>query len=110
MSENELLLKVAGRITDLTGLPPEVLKEIQSIKKARKGYYNNKIVYVIREDLSGMANVDEILVALYRRFQVVIKRAKLLNILHYMAKKKFLTRLTGAGTQGVYSITANLKR
>lgn len=100
MSDHELLLKVGRRIKDFTGLPPEVIKEIN---RRQKGDFNTKVITIIQEDFGGMANIDEIIVNLYRRFQIIVKRSVLSARLYKMTKNGWIFRVVGAGKQGIYS-------
>jgi hypothetical protein len=68
---------------DLTGLPPELLKEL-SIGKDDP--LDAQIIAVF-QSLGGTADLDQLLIGLYRKFQVIQKRRFLQNKLWRMVRK-----------------------
>ncbi|MFN7902089.1 MAG: hypothetical protein ACK5O1_04560 [Holosporales bacterium] len=93
------LNKVGKRLVGkLDGLPQELLDELQI---AKTDELEDQILQVLREDYEGVANIDEILVALYKRFDTIQKRAFLSNKLYRMAKATLLKAVEKK--KGVYS-------
>ncbi len=68
---------------DLSGLPDELLKEL-SVSQADA--LDHQITEVFQA-LGGSADLDQILIGLYRKFQVVQKRRFLQNKLWRMVRK-----------------------
>ncbi len=68
---------------DLSGLPDELLKELSV---AQADVLERQIVEVFQA-LGGSADLDQILIGLYRKFQVVQKRRFLQNKLWQMVRK-----------------------
>ncbi len=96
----DTLNKVGKRLTgNLEGLPQELLDELQITKTDE---LEDQILQVLREDYEGIANIDEILVALYKRHKTIQKRAFLSNKLYRMAKSTLLK--TVEKKKGVYSV------
>lgn len=94
-----LLNKVGKRLSGkLDDLPEELLRELQITKTDE---LEDKILQAIREDYEGIANIDEILVALYKRHGVIQKRAFLSNKLYRMAKSGLVKPVEKK--KGVYS-------
>src|ERR1700742_2218625 len=81
-----------GDVSDLTDLPPELLAELSI---AQVDTLEGQILTVMRE-LGGAADLDRILIALYRRFQVVQKRRFLQNKLWRMVRKGEVLKPEGA--------------
>jgi hypothetical protein len=70
------------RLGDLADLPEELLKQLQAAKTSE---LEQDIISVVRDDYDGVANVDEILVGLYRRTDKIHQRQYLANKLYRMA-------------------------
>ena len=63
--------KLGKRLGDVSDLPEELKEELQSIKISE---LDEQILSIIQEDLGGIANLDEILVGMYRKYGKVQKR------------------------------------
>lgn len=96
---SDKLSKVGRRIGKLTDLPEELKQQLQITKGDQ---VEDQILTVMQEELDGIANIDEILVCLYRRFQVIFKRQLLANKLYRMAKLNWLYPVPGK--KGIYSL------
>lgn len=73
--EDDLLKSVGRRIGDTSDLP-DVLKQI--LKSAGLDELEEKIVSTMRGRYDGVANIDEIIVGLYRDFGYVSEDRKIL--------------------------------
>jgi hypothetical protein len=82
-------------VTDLSGLPDELLKEL-SVSQA--DVLERQIVDVF-QTLGGSADLDQVLIGLYRKFQVVQKRRFLQNKLWRMVRKGEMQKPKGARGQ-----------
>lgn len=82
-------------VTDLSGLPDELLKEL-SVSQA--DLLERQIVDVLQA-LGGSADLDQVLIGLYRKFQVVQKRRFLQNKLWRMVRKGQMHKPQGARGQ-----------
>lgn len=96
------------RLTDLTtaiphplekisDLPPSLIAELSSVKVDE---LEDQVVTVVNA-FGGTANIDEILVGLYRKFKVEQTRKFMLNKLYRMMKADLLYSLPGR--KGLYS-------
>jgi hypothetical protein len=85
-------------ISDLSDLPPELLSELSI---AQVDVLERQVLTVLQE-LGGAADLDRILIALYRRFQVVQKRRFLQNKLWRMVRKGQVLKPEGA--RGVFRL------
>lgn len=74
-----------GRRIDVSDLPEELRSQLQF---ARVSELESAIIDVIRDTYDGIANVDEILVGLFRKTGVVHQRQYLANKLYRMASSK----------------------
>ncbi|MBK6802824.1 MAG: hypothetical protein IPG83_15460 [Novosphingobium sp.] len=83
-----------GRLEDL----PEALRN--QLQLAKVADLDQAIVDLIRDDLEGVANLDEILVGLYRRRGEVLERHFLSNKLYRMNKAGLIRSVSGK--KGVY--------
>jgi len=91
-------------ITDLSDLPPELLAELSI---AQVDVLERQVLTVLRE-LGGAADLDRILIALYRRFQTVQKRRFLQNKLWRMVRKGQVEKSDGA--RGVFRLEPKKQR
>ena len=67
---NEVNLKnVGSRIGDTSDLPEELVKQLNI---AKLGDLESKVVSVLKDRFGGVANVDEIMVGLYREFKHLV--------------------------------------
>lgn len=87
-------------LTDLSGLPEELLKEL-SISNAD---VLERQIFAVLEALGGSGDLDQILVGLYRKFQVVQKRRFLQNKLWRMVRKNQIQKPSGA--RGIFRVDA----
>jgi hypothetical protein len=71
------------RFGDIDDLPDELKSQLQATKV---GDVEQLIVEMLRDDFDGMANLDEILVGLYRRKREVFARQFISNKLYRMNK------------------------
>lgn len=85
------------RIGNLDDLPEALRSQLQLAKVAD---LDRAIVDLIRDDLDGVANLDEILVGLYRRRGEVLERHFVSNKLYRMNKLGLIRSVTGK--KGVY--------
>lgn len=87
MIDDITLQKVGKRLGNLADLPDELKNQLQATKIDQ---LERQILEVLLE-FEGVANIDEILVGLYRSFKVLQDRAFLSNKLYRMAKAGHLT-------------------
>jgi hypothetical protein len=85
-------------LTDLSGLPEELLKEL-SFSDA--DMLERQVITVL-EALGGSGDLDQILIGLYRKFQVVQKRRFLQNKLWRMVRKGQVQKPGGA--RGIFRL------
>lgn len=71
------------RFGDLDDLPDELKAQLQAIKV---GDVEQVIIDMLKDDFGGIANLDEILVGLYRRKHQVFDRQFISNKLYRMNK------------------------
>lgn len=89
------------RVGNLDELPEELRSQLQV---GKLGELEREIVAVIRDVYQGVANVDEILVGLYRRSGVVHERQPLANRLYRMGQAGHL--ISVPRKKGVYRTKA----
>jgi len=87
---------IGFRIGDTSDLPAELLSELKVGTDELEGHILDCLGY-----LGGAATADELLVAMYRRHDVMQTRALLLGKLYRMAKHDILVR---GDKRGVYEI------
>lgn len=85
------------RVGNLDELPESLRAQLQV---GKIGELEREIVALIREDFGGVANVDEILVGLFRRTGRVHERQPLANRLYRMGQAGHLTSVPRK--KGVY--------
>lgn len=85
--EQERLKNVGKRIGDLQDLPDELKSQLQLSKLDE---LEEQILSVIKNRYDGIANIDEILVGLFRDHKVVQKRAFVAGRLYRMGKDKIV--------------------
>jgi hypothetical protein len=78
---DELPADLGRRFGDISDLPDELKNQLQA---ARVGELEQEIISVLDEMYSGVANVDEILVGLYRRQEKIHARQYIANKLYRM--------------------------
>jgi hypothetical protein len=77
----DLPADLGRRFGDISDLPDELKSQLQA---ARVGELEQEIIAVLDELYSGVANVDEILVGLYRRQDKIHPRQYIANKLYRM--------------------------
>jgi len=92
------LAPLSSRLGDLSDLPPELLEELSAPRGDDLEY---QIVDVVQA-YGGTADLDQILVGLFRKFEVVQKRRYLQNKIWRMSQKEMLWSIKGK--KGVYTI------
>lgn len=95
---DERLKMVGRRLGDLSDLPEALRKQIQATKLDE---LEEQIIGVLDSLFDGIANVDEIIVGLYRKYGYVTEdRRQLANKLYRMQKSELVFSV--AGRKGVY--------
>jgi hypothetical protein len=98
---DDILNSVGRRLGDLSDLPEALRKQI---KAAKLDEMEEKIVKTLRDRFGGIANVDELMVGLYRDHQYITEdRRVLANKLYRMQKAGLLESLPKR--KGVYKLT-----
>lgn len=92
------LKPLPARIGDLSDLPPELVAELSTPKTDEL----ESQITIVLQAYGGMADLDQILVGLYRKFQVIQKRRFLQNKVWRMCQKEILWSIRGK--KGVYTI------
>lgn len=88
--------KVGKRLGNISELPEELRNQLQATKTDE---LERQILSVINK-LEGIANIDEILVGLYRDFKSIQQRSFLTNKLYRMTKSGLI--ISVSGKKGVY--------
>ncbi len=83
----EELDAVGSRIGDTSDLPPELKSQLAS---SQMDDMEEKILHTLKERYDGVANLDEIIVGLYRDFGYVTKDRRSLNGKLYRMRKRGL--------------------
>jgi hypothetical protein len=97
---DDILKTVGRRLGDLSDLPDALRKQIAA---ARLDDLEEKIVKTIRERYGGIANIDEIMVGLYRDHQYVTEdRRQLANKLYRMQRERIVESVPKR--KGVYKL------
>ncbi len=91
------LKPLPSRLGDLSDLPPELLAELSA---PRADELESQIM-VILQAYGGTADLDQILVGLFRKFKIVQKRRFLQNKVWRMCQKDMLWSIRGR--KGVYT-------
>lgn len=81
--KEELLKQVGKRIGDTSDLPEELRSQVAGSKLDE---IEQKIVSTLRDRYDGIANVNELMVGLFRDHQVIEDRKVLVNKLYRMNK------------------------
>lgn len=90
--------RLSLRPEDVNDLPDELIKEL-SISNTDKTEF---LLMEIVEDIGGIASLDQILVALYRRTGEILKRTGLTSRLYRMAQKRLIFNVPNK--KGIYSL------
>ncbi len=101
---DEEFKKLGRRLGDLGDLPEELRSQLQATKKDE---LENQIIQVLDELYQGMANIDEILVGLYRKYEVNQKRQFIANKLYRMTQDELIYSVKGK--KGVYTSQKKLE-
>jgi len=86
------------RIGEISDLPPELVEQLSG---AKVDDGENEVISIIRDDLNGVALIDEILVGIYRRTGEVKQRGPLNQKLYRMVRKGLIH--TVPNKKGMYS-------
>lgn len=97
--ENELPANIGRRMGDLSDLPEELRKQLQIAKVSE---LEQAIISIVEDMYGGVANVDEILVGLYRETNEIHQRQNLANKLYRMTAAKQLVSVPRK--KGVYRV------
>ena len=81
--EESLPENFGRRVGNLDDLPESLRSQLQV---GKIGELERQIIEVIRDELDGVANVDEILVGLFRQFGSIHERQPLANRLYRMGQ------------------------
>lgn len=92
--------KVGKRLSDLSELPEKLRKQLHATKIASKTNNLQRQILDVLSDLDGVANIDEILVGLYKKSNVIQQRPFLSNKLYRMVKSGHIIPVKGR--KGVY--------
>jgi len=85
--------------TELEGLPPELLKQLSPPSKSKDRY--DLILSIIKEN-GGVADINTILIAIYKKTKTVCKRNTLISSAYRMINKGLLRNVPGL--EGTYSL------
>lgn len=95
--DNDLPPDLGRRVGNLEELPETLRAQLQV---GKVGQTERDIIAIIRNDFDGVANVDEILVGLYRQTGEVFERQPLANRLYRMGQAGHLVSVPKK--KGVY--------
>lgn len=101
--EEKLPQDLGRRVGNLDELPEELRAQLQV---GKIGELERQIIDLIREQFDGVANVDEILVGLYRRSGEVYERQPLANRLYRMGQAGHI--ISVPRKKGVYRVKYDL--
>jgi len=85
------------RLGDIKNLPKELKNQLQICNLNNE----EERILEIFELLEGYANIDEVMVGLYKRFNIIANRQLITNRLYRMKIKGLLNKI--AGKKGVYA-------
>lgn len=97
--DDSLPKDLGRRLGDLSALPEELRSQLQA---AKVGELEQSIISLLRDVYDGIANVDEILVGLFRRDGHIHQRQYLSNKLYRMAQADLIVSVPKK--KGVYRI------
>tara|TARA_B100001778_G_C18600542_1_gene637006 strand:+ start:1513 stop:1914 length:402 start_codon:yes stop_codon:yes gene_type:complete len=104
MSMEEDFKNIGRRVGDIDDLPEELKKHLQISKTDE---LEEKILSVLNELYSGMANLDEVIVGLYRKYNEIIDNRQFLsNKMYRMSQNKLLYSVMGK--KGAYTTKKEL--
>lgn len=96
--------KIGRRMGNIEDLPEELKSELQACKTDA---LEDQIIHVINDLYKGMANIDEILVGLYRKFKSMQKRPFLISRLYRMMRSGVIFSVKKK--KGVYTTKKELE-
>lgn len=97
-------IKEAGSRLNLQGLPKDILDQLKANKLDDM---EEKIIDVLTNFYSGLANIDEIIVGMYRKYNVIKTRDYYVGKLYKMAKDSLIVSVENK--KGVYETLENKK-
>lgn len=101
---NESFKNFGKRVGELGDLPEELLNNLQI---AKTDELEESIIAVIDELYDGMANLDEIMVGLYRQYGLLVENRQFLsNKMYRMSQNKHIHSVNGK--KGAYTTKADL--
>ena len=95
------LLEISKK--ELEGLPPELIKQLSPPSKSKDRY--DLILAIVKEN-GGMADVNTILIAIYKKTKTVCKRNTLISSAYRMINKGLLRNVPGL--EGTYALPQDL--
>lgn len=99
---SDLLNKVGTRLGNIDDLPDTVKKQIPEFAL---GGLDEQVYIVLKDDLEGIANLSEIIIALYQRFKVADKtRQEVTEAIYRLIRKKVVESVKGR--KAVYKISS----
>ncbi len=96
--------KMGRRLGDLSDIPEELRAQLQIVKTDE---LEDQIIGVLNEFYAGMANIDELMVGIYRKFNYIQKRQYLSNKLYRMSQSGLIYSVKGK--KGVYCTKKELE-
>lgn len=98
---DSLLAKVGTRLGNIDDLPEELRKQIPEF--VIEGI-DEQVYTVIKEDLEGIGSLSEIMIALFRRFNITDKsRTEVTEVVYRLIRKKMLKNIKGR--KAIYALT-----
>lgn len=89
-----------GKIENINDLPPEIIKELSQAEKLDK--MEEKIINLITYTYDKIANIDEIIVGMYRNYGIIKTRDYYVGKLYKMVRKKVLFSMPKK--KGIYAV------
>ncbi|AFN57613.1 hypothetical protein FBY51_1862 [Zymomonas mobilis] len=94
---NTLPVNLGKRFGDVSLLPENLKNQLNAFKVDE---LESNILAVLKDDLDGIGNIDEILVSLYKKTNKVEERKSVSSRLYKLTTRKRLEKV--AGKKGVY--------
>ena len=92
-----------SRLGDLADLPEALRSQLKPIKAKRLNAFHALVLAVIADCFGGKANIDEILVGVWRLTETVVDRKKIARALCQLKKLGMLT--PAPARSGIYKLT-----
>ena len=92
-----------GYRIQIDGLPDEIKEQLNIYKKRKR----DRIVAVIDDLYGGIANIDEIFVGVYLKYNKILKRKYVANKVYKLSKSGFLYKIKG--NKGIYTTDEELQ-